>query len=143
MDDESKAASEAKNDEIMQGLEDEKGEPIGRSRVRLGRISEDPKGTQEPFLSRLEWGHTLEPAGTDWEDGLSENSSVDWRQNAARGSTTFPQLSPLLKKRKRSTREKGVRPSGRGLSEMLGYDIGPDPTLKNMQPAGQRAKFVL
>ena len=26
---------------------------------------------------------------------------------------------------------------------MLGYNIGPDPTPKKLQPAGQRAKFVL
>ena len=124
------------------GLEDKKGEPIESSCVRLGRISGDPKGTQEPFLSGLDGENKLEPDGTNWEDGLSETSSVDWRQGPARESTAFPQLSPLLKKLKRSTREKGVRPSGRGLSEMLGYNIGPDPTPKIMQPDGQRAKSV-
>ena len=110
--------------------------------MRLGRISEDPKGTQEPFLSGLDGENKLEPDGTDWEDGLSKTSSVDWKQGPAQESTTFPQLSLFLKKLKRSTREKGVRPSGRGLSEMLGYNIGPDPTPKTMQPDGQRAKSV-
>ena len=68
MDDESLAALGAKNDEDMQrmGLEDEKGEPIESSRVRLGRISEDPKGTQEPFLTGLDGENKLEPDGTDW-----------------------------------------------------------------------------
>ena len=111
--------------------------------MRLGHISEDPKGTQEPFLSGMKGGNKLEPAGTDWEDGLSKTTSMDWRQSLTRESTTFPHLSPLLKNRKRNTKEKGVRQSGRGLSELLGYNIGPDPTPKKLQPAGQRAKFVL
>ena len=78
-DDESLTALEAQNNEDVKrmGLEDEQGEPIESSRMRLGRISEDPKGTQEPFLTGLDIEDKLEPDGTDWEDGLSETSSVD------------------------------------------------------------------
>ena len=141
MDDDLKAASDAKN---VEGLEEDKSATIGSLRERLGRISEDPKETQAPFQSGIKGGNKLEPAGTDWEDDLSETSSgMDWRQDLARESTTFPQLSPLLKNRNRNTKEKGVRQSGRGLSEMLGYNVGEDPTPTRLQPAGQRAKFVL
>ena len=87
MDDESKAASEAKSDESMQGLEEEKGAPIESSRERLGRISEDPEGAQEPFLMGLDGTNKLEPGGTEWEDDLSETSSVDWKKGAALEST--------------------------------------------------------
>ena len=55
-DDESKAASEAKCDESMQGVEEERGASIESSRERLGRISKDPEGAQEPLLMGLDGG---------------------------------------------------------------------------------------
>ena len=122
IDDESLAALEAKNDKETRrlGLEDDQGVPLASFRARVQRISGDLKGNQEPFLSGLDEENKLEPDGADWEHSLSENSSVDWNQGPARETTTFPQLSSLLKKPKRSTRDKGTRPSGRDLFEMVG-----------------------
>ena len=77
MDDESKAASETKSDESMQGSGEERSAPIEGSRERLGRISEDPEGAQEPFLMGLDGTNKMEPGGAEWEDDLSENNSDD------------------------------------------------------------------
>ena len=107
MDADSKAASESKSDESMQGLEEEKGAQIESSEP-LGRISEDPEGAQEPFLMGLDETNKMEPGGAEWEDDLSEDNSDDWRQSYTRERTTFPQLTPLQvlqRKLKRSTRK--------------------------------------
>ena len=127
MDDESQAASETKSDESMTELGEERIAPIEGSRERLGRISEDPEGAQEPFLMGLDGTNKMEPGGAEWDDELSENNSDDWRESYARDSTTFPQLTPLkfpLKNLKRSKLWKCCSLSSIALSPMIRVIFG-------------------